>query len=496
MRRLKILIMLLTACGLISAADFKAGGLYYNILSPTEVEVAKVNMKDFVLEFEGDTLLIPASVEHEGLTYQVVSIEDLAFSDAYWSLYDWSLGHPIEEQAKIKAVIVSEGLKRIGYLAFAKNVELASVYLPNSLEKIGYGAFAGCVGLKSINTTGSVEVLEEQVFDSCRNMASIDFLKDVRVIGERAFWDNSSLTSITIPESVDSIKAGAFASCYRLRSIYIPHNVRYVGIWAFAEANRSSGNIGEKVYGTPLTVVIDNNEELMILPGSFGIDRTYDSQQYNLRASMTLFFLGSKPPVNGGYKIGMNCDYEGALPALIFVPKGLRETYLEPTYKIPLGGDKTLEYKAFSDFPYVCEFDPSIIAEGNCLLSIRKANNGGTVIVNGKEISDVQALGIQTGTTLTIQFIPDEGYTLKQIYWNHNLLDVVKDFSGGVSLTMELNDNARLDCFFEESDETGIKSAASEDQHPSDIYNLDGRCLDTKPQKGIYIQNGKKYFAK
>lgn len=495
MRRLKILIMLLTACGLISAADFKAGGLYYNILSPTEVEVAKVNMKDFVLEFEGETLLIPASVEHEGLTYQVVSIEDEAFTDANWSLYDWSQGHAIDEQAKIKAVIVSEGLKKIGRLAFAKNVELASAYLPNSLEAIGYGAFAGCVGLKSINTTGGVEVLEEQVFDCC-NMTSIDFLKDVRIIGEQAFWGNASLTAITIPESVESIKAGAFASCSRLRSIYIPQNVRDIGNWAFAEANRSSGYIGEEVYGAPLTVVIDNNEELLILPGSFGIDRTYDSQQYNLRASMTLFFLGSKPPVNGGYKIGMNCDYEGALPALIFVPKGLREAYLEPIYKIPQGGDKTLEYKAFSDFPYVCEFDPSIIAEGNCLLSIRKANNGGMVIVNGKEISDVQALGIQTGTTLTIQFIPDEGYILKQIYWNHNLLDVVKDISGGISLTMELNDNARLDCFFEKSDETGIKTAANEDQHPSDIYNLDGRCLDAKPQKGIYIQNGKKYISK
>jgi hypothetical protein len=188
----------------------------------------------------------------------------------------------------------------------------------------------------------------------------------------------------------------------------------------------------------------------------------------------------------------MKCDYEGALPALIFVPKGLRDTYLESIYEIPQGGDKTLEYKAFSDFPYVCEFDPSIIADDNCLLSIRKANNGGTVIVNGKEISDVQALGIKSGTTLTIQFIPDEGYTLKQVYWNHNLLDVVKDIPDGGTLTVELNDNARLDCFFVESDVSDIKSVVNEDQHPSDIYNIDGRRLNAKPQKGIYIQNGKK----
>ena len=138
MKRLKIMIMLLTACGLVFAADFKAGRLYYNILSTTEVEVAKVNMKDFVQEFEEGTLLIPAFVEHEGLTYQVVGIEDEAFTDA-----SWSLDNTIDEQAKIKAVIVSEGLKKIGRHAFAKNVELASAYLPNSLEAIGYGAFAG-----------------------------------------------------------------------------------------------------------------------------------------------------------------------------------------------------------------------------------------------------------------------------------------------------------------------------------------------------------------
>ena len=183
-------------------------------------------------------------------------------------------------------------------------------------------------------------------------------------------------------------------------------------------------------------------------------------------------------------------------PCIGFCTKGLERDLSGVYIRNSSGGDKTLEYKAFSDFPYVCEFDPSIIADSNCLLSIRKANNGGTVIVNGKEISDVQALGIQTGTTLTIQFIPDEGYTLKQIYWNHNLLDVVKNFSCGISLTMELNDNARLDCFFEEYDETDIKSAASEDLHLSDIYNLDGRCLDAKPQKGIYIQDGKKYITK
>ena len=39
---------------------------------------------------------------------------------------------------------------------------------------------------------------------------------------------------------------------------------------------------------------------------------------------------------------------------------------------------------------------------------------------------------------------------------------------------------------------TDIKPSANMDNHTSVIYNLDGRRLNAKPQKGIYIQNGKK----
>ena len=44
----------------------------------------------------------------------------------------------------------------------------------------------------------------------------------------------------------------------------------------------------------------------------------------------------------------------------------------------------------------------------------------------------------------------------------------------------------------EEFTPTDIKPSANMDNHTSVIYNLDGRRLNAKPQKGIYIQNGKK----
>lgn len=45
-------------------------------------------------------------------------------------------------------------------------------------------------------------------------------------------------------------------------------------------------------------------------------------------------------------------------------------------------------------------------------------------------------------------------------------------------------------------DPTGIKPTVSESHHPSDIYTLDGQLLKSAPQKGIYIQNGKKYVVR
>jgi len=493
MEKLKTLLIAMATCSLAYGADFKKGGLDYNILSATEVEVEKANITDFVQELKGDTLLIPSSVEHDGHTYQVVSIADAAFYDYYnWNSYE----NPAAEQRKIKVIIVSEGVKRIGHNAFTGNVELVSLSLPNSLETIGSYAFSGCTSLKSINSTGNVEVLEEGVFMACLAIESLDFLKKVRVIGRQAFWSNTSLASVRIPDCVDSIMVGAFAGCSRLHSIYIPRNVKFIAPSAFAEVNRSSGHDPDFVYGSPLTVVIDNSDDLMIV-SPFGIDETVDSNRYNLRASMTVFFLGGRSPNLGWYLAGLDRDHSGLLPALIFVPTGLRETYLEPTFKInefKMGKWIEVNYRAFSEFPYVCEFDSSIISEDNYLLSVRQAAKGGKAIVNGQEISDIRALGIQRGSQVTIQFLPEDGYVLKQVYWNHNPLNAEAVSSDGV-ITIELTDNARLDYFFKETESTGI-SSVQQDTGDGLIYDFSGRRLNGQPQKGIYIHDGKKRVAR
>ena len=71
---------------------------------------------------EEDTLIIPSVIDG----YSVVSIADNAF-----------------EGAKIKKLVISSGIVKIGWFSFQNCPFLSSVTLPTSIEQIGYSAFSG-----------------------------------------------------------------------------------------------------------------------------------------------------------------------------------------------------------------------------------------------------------------------------------------------------------------------------------------------------------------
>lgn len=99
---------------------------------------------------------------------------------------------------RLKIVVLPEGLRGIGYSAFANTVNLTEVHLPASLKRIGEYAFQGCSGLQSVTLN---EGLEE--------------------IGTCAFSKATSLKEITIPASVKKIYGHAFEGCSCLKRINI-----------------------------------------------------------------------------------------------------------------------------------------------------------------------------------------------------------------------------------------------------------------------------------
>ena len=135
--------------------------------------------------------------------------------------------------AKIKTVVINDGVTSIGNCAFEFCTVLTSVTIGNSVTSIGSYAFYYCLGLTSVTIGNSVTSIGSYAFYFCRQLTSVTIGNSVTSIGNYAFYDCESLTSITIPSSVTSIGSYAFQGCLGLTSITIPSSVTSIGSYAF-----------------------------------------------------------------------------------------------------------------------------------------------------------------------------------------------------------------------------------------------------------------------
>jgi hypothetical protein len=98
---------------------------------------------------------IPSSISIDGTDYEVTDIERSAFYGIN----------------SLENLIVSEGVKTIGYTAFKNCNNLKTVSLPSSLISIGEYAFESCKKIASINCYGKKPVaISENVFSSTANL--------------------------------------------------------------------------------------------------------------------------------------------------------------------------------------------------------------------------------------------------------------------------------------------------------------------------------------
>ena len=192
----------------------EASGLYYNITSNSTVEVTygQWHFNTYV----GD-IIVPSTVDYEGVTYTVTAIGEIAFGGC---------------EGQLNSVIVPNTVTTIGESAFASSPHLSLVILPNSIESFGQGAFARCYGLTSLHLPEGFTTISENMFFDCMGLTTLEIPSSVTRIEKSAF-EMSYITHINIPESVTYIGESAFKSCTRLTSIDIPNSVTEIGPRAF-----------------------------------------------------------------------------------------------------------------------------------------------------------------------------------------------------------------------------------------------------------------------
>ena len=159
------------------AQDIEASGIFYNIISDTQVEVTSA-WQSGVNRYEG-SIILPEKVYCDGVNFEVAAIAPRAF---------W--------QSHVTEIQIPNSITRIGDAAFADAEDLQSITLPMGLKVVSNFMLAG-TAVRNV-------VIPEGVTD----------------IGTGAFEDCSALQTVFLPASLYAIGKRAFRYCNNLQEIY------------------------------------------------------------------------------------------------------------------------------------------------------------------------------------------------------------------------------------------------------------------------------------
>lgn len=243
-----IFLSLFASAGTVFAQKIKIGVLYYELDSVSQtakVTYKNVEQMDFYNGYyyerkrvvygscwDSDTtsLVIPTSIDNNGITYTITSIDREAFANC----------------GKLTSVVIPNSIATIGYNAFIKCISLNTVVFPTSIKSFGGSIFEGCSSLPVIDSIRYAGTYLIEVTDT--TLTNYTIKENTLYIGGGAFSNCKNLTSLTLPDKVVSIESEAFSNCSNLTTIVIPDSVVAIREKAFLNCTRlHSISIGKSV---------------------------------------------------------------------------------------------------------------------------------------------------------------------------------------------------------------------------------------------------------
>jgi hypothetical protein len=266
------------------AQDIEANGIYYNIISDTQVEVAPA-FYDGVNHYEG-CIILPERVYCDGVNYEVAAIAPRAF---------W--------RSAVTEVQIPNSVTMIGDAAFADAEDLTNITLPLGLKAGSRYMLAG-TAVTHVALPEGVVSIGQSAFEDCSYLRTIFLPASLRYIGESAFGYCSILNEIYSDAATPPLTMGddTFEGCGNIHVM-------------LADGATTSRYQNDAVWGNEDMFTIWIDEGLAVMP---------TMQQENLGENWTALTLGNSL----AYKIYGPDGYLIAMTAAdrYFLPIGAQST--------------------------------------------------------------------------------------------------------------------------------------------------------------------------
>ena len=242
------------------AYDFVEDGIYYQITTDETVSVTHRLTGEG--SYSGD-VIIPATVTHDGTTYNVTRIYANAFSNS-----------------GLTSITLPEGIVAIGNNAFLNCGGLTAITIPASVTSLSNNVFVGCQQLTDYTVLSATPAaIQGNTFPNCANATltvpygskadyeAADYWKEFKTIqepggqcGDNLYWQladnrliitgtgamydyNSNtqpwksyrnlITRVSLPEGMTYLGQAAFYGCRNLTSVTLPESVTEAGQMPF-----------------------------------------------------------------------------------------------------------------------------------------------------------------------------------------------------------------------------------------------------------------------
>lgn len=161
------------------AYDFEKDGLYYARISENQVTVVRGNDDSATDYLNGLTeIVIPETVEHDGVTYTVSEIAQEAFKGC--SINTVSVPSTVVtireyafSESTIQHISLAEGVEYIMKGAFYECAQLEEFIAPVSLTHTGWKILKFCTNLKHAYFGPNFQAFEHATFQACRAMETL-----------------------------------------------------------------------------------------------------------------------------------------------------------------------------------------------------------------------------------------------------------------------------------------------------------------------------------